>query len=100
MITVYITFKDMDEAKKIARRLLHTKLIVCANMFPIESMFRWKGKIDRDSEVAMLCKTTKENFRKIEEEVKKLHSYELPCIVSFEWHDSNKEFSNWVKSGG
>lgn len=100
MITVYITFQDMAEAKKIAGRLLQKKLIVCANMFPVESMFKWKGKIERDSEVAMLCKTGKGNFGRIEEEVKKLHSYELPCIVAFEWHDSNKDFSKWVKSGG
>ena len=100
MITVYITFQDPAEARKIAASLLEKKLIVCANMFPIYSMFRWKDKIDHENEIAMICKASKENFSKIEREVKRLHSYQLPCIVAFEWHDSSKDFSNWVKSGG
>ena len=100
MITVYITFQDMAEARKIATSLLEKKLIVCANMFPVYSMFSWKGKIDQENEVAMICKAAKENFTKIDQEVKKLHSYQLPCVVAFEWHDSNKDFSKWVGSGG
>ena len=100
MITVYITFQDMAEARKIATSLLEKKLIVCANMFPVYSMFSWNGKIDQENEVAMICKAAKENFTKIDQEVKRLHSYQLPCIVAFEWHDSNKDFSKWVGSGG
>ncbi|MAG15540.1 divalent-cation tolerance protein CutA [Candidatus Woesearchaeota archaeon] len=99
MISVYITCKDLDEAKNIAKHLLDNKLIACANMFPVESMFNWDGKINDVKETAMFCKAKKENFKKIEEEVKKLHSYEVPCIVAFDWVDSNKHFSEWVKNG-
>ena len=48
-----------------------------------------------EQEVVMFCKAKKENFGRIEETVKKLHSYEVPCIVSFNVH-ANKSFEAWV----
>ena len=98
MISVYITCKSMAEAKRIAAKLLESKLIACANIFPVESMFIWEGKLKKEKEAAMFCKAKKENFGKIKEEVKKLHSYEVPCIVAFGWAESSKEFSDWVEA--
>ena len=98
MISVYITCKDLGEAKNIAKHLLDNKLIACANMFPVESMFNWDGKLKEIREVAMLCKAKKENFISIEKEVKKRHTYDVPCIVAFDWVESNKDFSRWVAS--
>ncbi len=97
MIGVYITFKDSGEAKKIAKRLLSRRLIACANIFPVDSMFEWKGKLTEAKEAAMLCKAMKKDFKAIEAEVKRLHSYEVPCIVAFEWALSSSEFSKWVE---
>ncbi len=97
MISVYITCRDSCEAKKIARRLLSKRLIACANIFPVVSMFRWKGKLVEQGEAAMLCKARKRDFSAIEKEVKQLHSYEVPCIVAFDWARSSIEFSKWVE---
>ncbi|MBI2663934.1 divalent-cation tolerance protein CutA [Candidatus Woesearchaeota archaeon] len=98
MISVYITCSSMAEAKKIARHLLDNKLIACANMFRIDSMFRWKGKMQDVKETAMFCKADKKNYGRIESEVKKLHSYEVPCIVAFDWAACSKEYADWVQN--
>ena len=98
MISVYITCKDMKEAKLIATRLLEKKLIACANIFPIKSMFTWKGKIVDEHEVALISKTRQEKFDRIKEETRELHSYDIPCIVALPWHDSDEEFKKWVES--
>ena len=100
MISVYVTCSSMAEAQKIAKALLEHNLIACANMFPIDSMFRWKGKLTEEKEVVMFCKAKKKNFSRIEGEIKKLHSYEVPCIVAFDWVDSSKEYSDWVEENG
>lgn len=97
MISVYITCKDMKEAKLIAAHLLERKLIACANIFPITSMFRWQGKVVDEPEAAMLCKTRRENFERIKEEARQLHSYDIPCIVALPWHDSDKDYKEWVE---
>lgn len=97
MISVYITCKDMQEAKLIAGHLLEKRLIACANIFPVRSMYRWQGKVIDEPEVSMLCKAKKESFERIKEEVRQLHSYEIPCIVALPWHASEDEFRKWVE---
>ena len=97
MISVYITCKDMKEAKLIASHLLEKRLIACANIFPTTSMYRRQGKVVDETEIAMLCKARKDSFEKIKEEVKQLHSYEIPCIVALPWHGSSEDYRKWVE---
>jgi len=77
--------------------LLQKKLISCANFFPVQSSFWWKGKIDSSEEIVSICKTKKENWEKVKSEVKKIHSYETPCIIKID-AEANEEFWSWVKS--
>ncbi|MAF13874.1 MAG: divalent-cation tolerance protein CutA [Parcubacteria group bacterium] len=94
-ITVYTTNKNLAEAKKIANSLLKQKLIACANFFPIKNMYWWKGKIENDNEVVSILKTRKENWNKVKNQIKKLHSYEVPCIEKFNV-SANKDYENWI----
>jgi len=96
MISVYITCKDKKEAKKIAKKLLEKRLAGCCNIFPIESLYRWKGKIVSDKEQILIAKTIKKNLKILKVEVKRLHSYDVPCILSFK-EEANKEYSDWIK---
>ena len=95
-IFVYITNPTEKEAKKIAKHLLKKRLIVCANIFPINSLYWWQGKIIDDNEFVLIAKTTKNNFEKVKKEVEKIHSYKIPCIIKISV-SSNKKYSNWLK---
>ncbi len=97
MISIYSTFKDEEEARKIARHLVEKRLIACANLFPLKSIYRWKGKITEESEYAMLAKATKKNFARIRQEIKEMHSYEVPCIVALNIQEKDDEFAKWVQ---
>ena len=96
MISVYITCKDKKEAIKISKHLLKKRLIACSNIFPIKSMYWWNKKIVNDNEIVILAKTTNKNYEKIKKEVKKLHSYDIPCILKINIK-ANKEYEKWVK---
>jgi periplasmic divalent cation tolerance protein len=96
MIIVYVTCKDMEEGGKIARHLLKKRMIACANIFPVSSLYWWNGKIVKDSEAVIIAKTTKANYNKVKEEVRKIHSYEVPCILALD-AAANREFGAWVK---
>ncbi|ODS38364.1 MAG: divalent cation transporter [Candidatus Altiarchaeales archaeon WOR_SM1_86-2] len=96
MIIIYITSKDKKEAKAIARHLLEKKLVACANIFPIESLYWWENKIEEDNEFVLIVKTVKERFNEVKEEVKAVHSYTTPCILKIEV-EANPEFLEWVK---
>lgn len=95
---IYVTAKNMDEAKNIAGYLLKKKLIACANIFQIKSMYLWKGKIEKENEYAMILKTRKNLVKTIINEVRVKHSYDVPCIISFDIKDGNRGFLDWIKS--
>jgi len=94
---VYITAKDLEEARKIGRSLVENKLAACINIFPkIENIYKWKGKITEDTEVALIAKTRKDRIDPLIKHVKSIHSYETPCIVSFDITAGNKDFLDWI----
>lgn len=91
-----MTCKNAKEAEKIATHLLKKRLIACANMFPVKSLYRWKGKLARETETAVLIKAPKKNLNSIEREIKKIHSYTVPCISFIQIHRVNKECQQWI----
>lgn len=95
MRIIYLTCKDIDEAKKISRDLIKNKLVACANIFPITSMYEWDNEIKDEKEVVVLLKTNS-NFDVVEKEIKKLHSYDTPAIYSWTVDKINKDYSNWI----
>ncbi len=96
MTLIYITCKDEQEARKISMHLLKERLIACANMHPIQSLYWWQGKIVDNNETVIIAKTLEKNYGKIKEEVKKIHSYDIPCILKID-AEANESYDNWVK---
>ena len=96
MTLIYITCKDNEEAEKISKRLLEKRLIACANLHPIRSLYWWEGKIQDNNETVIIAKTLEKNYNKIKEEVKKMHSYDVPCILKID-AEANESYDKWVK---
>ena len=96
MTLVYITCKDEEEAVKISKRLLEKRLIACSNMHPIRSMYWWNKKIQDEKEVVIIAKTLEKNYNKIKEEVAKMHSYDVPCILKID-AEANESYDKWIK---
>ena len=97
MILIYTVVKNKSEANKIAKLLLKLKLIACANSWPIDSVYTWHDKIVSGKEVAMLLKTRKSYYKKIESLIKKIHSYEKPCILVINPDKVDNEYLSWLK---
>lgn len=96
MIIIYTDCRNKVEAKKIANMLLKLKLIACANWWPIESAYRWKEKIVNDKEVILILKTRKNYYKKVESIIKKLHSYEVPCICEIDVNKVERKYKEWL----
>ncbi len=96
-IFFYITCTNTKKAKKISSVLVKKKLIACANIFNnIQSVFSWKNKVTFSKEVVIIGKTTKKLQTKIISEVKKIHSYDVPCIIFSKISSGNKDFLKWI----
>jgi len=94
-VFLYATAKDIKEAKSISKNLLEKKLIACSNMFPIESMYLWQGKIKEEKEVVLILKTIRRNVAKVKEEILRIHSYSLPCITEISVNP-NEKYAEWL----
>ena len=95
-IYVYITNPSKPAALKVAKHLLSKRLIACVNLFPIESIYWWKGKLETTKEFVLIAKTVSKNFDKVKKEVERIHPYETPCIVRIPV-SSNEKYFNWLK---
>lgn len=96
MILVYVTCKNKAEAKKITKHLLEKKLVACGNILESSSIYRWEGKLEDTKEAVLLLKTLDKNYSKIKAEIKKMHSYDVPCILKL-GAKANPLYLNWVK---
>jgi periplasmic divalent cation tolerance protein len=94
--TLYITAKDSEEAHWIGSALVGEKLAACVNYFPIQSIYRWQGKIEENAEVALLVKTRQSLVQKVIERTKQLHSYEVPCIESWPIESGYPPYLEWI----
>jgi len=94
---VYMTAKDRDEARSIGRALVESKLAACVNVVEgMTSMYRWDDRIQEDSEVVIIAKTTVERFGALKAKVEEIHSYDCPCIVAFSPQDGHEPFMDWI----
>lgn len=95
--SVLVTFPDKNYARDIAEKVVEKKLAACANMFPIESIYRWDGSIQNEYEVGAVFKIRSEDFKEFSEYVQSLHPYEVPCIVSYEISNGTGDYLKWIR---
>ena len=98
-IVVLVTTSSKQEAETIAQSLLESKLIACANVVgPVESHFHWKGKIEHTEEFLLLMKSRSDLFDELVENVKRMHSYEVPEVVALPIVEGLKSYLGWLGS--
>ena len=95
--SVYITAADEEEAGRIGRALVEEKLAACVNILPVKSIYRWEDKIEEEGEAVMFVKTRDGLVDDLIKRVKELHSYEVPCIVSFPIEKGNTDYLRWIE---
>jgi periplasmic divalent cation tolerance protein len=94
---VLVTCGSRAEARRIGRSAVEKKLAACANILAgVESIYRWKGKVERAREVLLLMKTTATRLRELEREVKRMHSYDVPEFVVVPLVAGSREYLAWV----
>jgi periplasmic divalent cation tolerance protein len=97
LLLVYITARDREQARKIAKTLVCEKLAACANIIPaINSIYFWEGSLCDDTETALIVKTRSNLMDKLVKRAKTLHSYTVPCIVALPIAGGNPAFLDWI----
>lgn len=100
VLLVYITCDSVDQAKQIGKHLMDKRLCACVNIFPdMQPMVFWPPKsntISKDKEVVLIAKTIQDKYQALEEEVSKIHTYDVPCILAIPVKHVSKPYYDWL----
>jgi periplasmic divalent cation tolerance protein len=96
-IVVFMTASSGEEATRLADLLVGANLAACVQILPeMESVYRWQGKIERQSEILLIAKTSVAKFADLEREVRALHGYETPEIIALPILAGSAPYLEWL----
>jgi len=97
-ISVYAVFADAEEASSIGRQMVEERLAACVNILPaIRSIYRWEGAVETADEVAAIFKTSDRQVDALITRIAGLHSYDVPCVVSWPIDRILAPYADWVE---
>jgi len=97
-LVVVTTVGNEGQANLLASELVSRRHAACVNIVPgLRSVYRWQGKICRDTEFMLIVKTTEKEYPLVEEAIRELHNYELPEILSFKVCKGERNFLEWIE---
>jgi periplasmic divalent cation tolerance protein len=98
IVSVYAVFASAEEAERIGRAVVDERLAACINILgPIRSVYRWQGKLETAEEVAAILKTHHWRSDALIERIAQMHSYEVPCVVSWPIDKIVGRYADWVE---
>ena len=94
---VLTTVSSQEEARKLANALVERRLAACVNILPkIDSIYRWKDKIEKSQEFLLLIKTAESAVAKLRDAIQELHSYEVPEFIVLRIEDGSEAYLKWI----
>jgi periplasmic divalent cation tolerance protein len=96
-VVVLTTLPADADAAAFARHVVEERLAACVNLLPImESVYRWEGRVQRESERQLVLKTSRDRVAALWQRVRELHPYEVPEFVVLPIVDGNEAYLRWV----
>lgn len=96
-VQVNTTTGTRDVAQRIAVELVDRRLAACVQIGgPIQSTFRWRGKVDTNEEWTCTAKTSRVKLAAIQELMARLHPYEVPELVATPIVDGSEAYLKWL----
>jgi len=92
----YVTAPDRKSATRIARSIVDQRLAACANFWPVESAYRWRGKREEALEFVIVFKTRRSLVPELIAAVRREHPAEVPCIVTYPMGAGLPAYLAWI----
>jgi periplasmic divalent cation tolerance protein len=85
-------------AGAIATRLVEERLAACVQMFPVASVYRWEGAVQRANEWMLLCKIRASDYATVEAAIRAEHTYSNPEIIEIGIEKGAQAYLDWIAS--
>jgi periplasmic divalent cation tolerance protein len=95
---VLVTCPSVALARKIASAAVEKRLAACVNIMlsPVESVYTWKGRVERAREYLLVVKTTAKRLADLENEVQRIHSYDVPEFIAVPITEGAYKYLSWL----
>jgi periplasmic divalent cation tolerance protein len=98
-VVVLTTVSASFDPQPLAVQLVEKRLAACVNVIPqIASVYRWQGRIERDSEQLLLIKTVYERIDALKDALFAAHPYEVPEFVVLRPEELSDAYRAWLLS--
>ncbi|MFC1555623.1 divalent-cation tolerance protein CutA [candidate division KSB1 bacterium] len=96
-IMIMVTTASLKEASEIGKTLVEKQLAACCNLIPnIQSIYRWEDKVMEDAEILLMIKTLKSVEVEALHTIRKMHSYEVPEMITFSISSGDEKYFQWI----
>ena len=101
IVSVYATFADEEEARRIGAIVVEERLAACANVLgACHSIYRWQGKVETASEAAAIFKARADKAEALVARIAALHSYDVPAIAVWPVERTLPAYADWIIEEG
>jgi periplasmic divalent cation tolerance protein len=97
-VLILATAPTRDEAARIAEALVAERLAACVQLEPVESWYRWEGKVEHASEMRLQIKTMAWLGTDVTARIRALHSYDVPEIVIIPLTGGSADYLAWIEA--
>jgi len=94
------TIDCINKAREISNKIIEFELSKCVQINQIESIYKWKSKIDNEKEYKIEIKLKNDSLLKstIVDMIKATHTYENPEIIFIPIELLSQEYEVWLDS--
>jgi periplasmic divalent cation tolerance protein len=98
IVLVLTTVPSDFSVSRLARALLDERHAMCVSALPpMESVYRWKDKLEQARERQLLIKTTADKVPGLEVALKAQHPYEVPEFLVLSVAGGSEAYLAWLR---
>jgi len=98
-MVVFVTVPNVETADKLGEALVGERLAACGNVVGgVRSIYRWRGAVERDTELLCMCKTTRAGFERLRARIVELHPYEVPEVIALPIEVGHGPYLDWIRA--
>jgi periplasmic divalent cation tolerance protein len=97
-LLILSTAPTREEAAAIAESLVTERLAACVQLSPIESWYRWEGKVEQAHEIRLHIKTSESLAEQVERRIAEIHSYSVPELVRIPITGGAESYLMWIEN--
>ena len=93
---VMTTCEGDAPARTLARSIVEARLAACVQLFPVASVYRWRGEVESADEVAVHAKTDLTQVDALVAHIEAEHDYDVPEILVVPVAGGSERYLDWI----